>query len=90
MSQLAILLEHLRGISASPAVDPVALNATAARAAAIVATAAPTIVVTILVQRKSISSTNDRPPGRMTPSTAQFRDKPEGRCVFPICTLGGR
>jgi hypothetical protein len=53
--QLAILLEHLRGVTAGPAVDPVALVA-AALAATIVPAATPAIVVAIiLVQRKSVS-----------------------------------
>jgi hypothetical protein len=84
--QFAVLLEHLRGIATRPAVDPVALaaSAAAALAATIVPAAAPAIVVAIiLVQRKSVSLPNDRTPGRMTPSTARLR------CVVPICMPGG-
>jgi hypothetical protein len=89
VSQLAILFEHLRGIAAGPAVDPVALAA-AARAATIVATAAPAIVVTILVQRKSVSSTIDRPLGRVSPSTGAIPKPGNFAAWFPICTFGGR
>jgi hypothetical protein len=53
--EFLVLFEHLRRIAPGPAVDPVALMPAAARTAAIVATAAPAIVVAILVQRNFAS-----------------------------------
>src|SRR5690606_34788933 len=66
--QLPVFFEKLRRIAARAAVDPITLVATAL--AASTATAAPAIVVAILVQGKSVSLSVDRNSGRMTPATA--------------------
>ena len=56
--ELLVLLEHLRRVAPGSAIDPVAL--VAAALATIAATAAPAILIAILVQRKSVSLTSDR------------------------------
>ena len=53
--QLAVLFQQLRGIAARAAVDPVD-GVAATITATIVAAAAPTIVIALVVQRKSVSS----------------------------------
>ena len=47
--QLAILLEHLRGVAARPAIHPVKLLATAAALPVVVVTASATTVVIVVV-----------------------------------------
>ena len=47
MRELAVFLEHLRGIAARPAIDPVKLLATAAALPIVIAATAPPVVIVI-------------------------------------------
>src|SRR5690606_27331301 len=81
---LLVLLEHLRGVAAGPAVDPVALGASARTT---IVAAAAAIVVTVLIQGNFASllgpvSEICPSSGRMTLATAPTNTR-TGAAWFP-------